>query len=271
MNEMIYTYDGSFEGFLCCIFDSYANKEVLTAITDDEDSAPILFPVRAIQTDSGHAGRVLRKLHKLSPYGEELVRRGFLTCMEDREIRLYRLVVKLLREGPGFLRNFSDETLSSGSDSRPAPQRRGPPVEGLCPLLRAGRRPGQRDRAEKPGPAPFCGATSAPAIKTRNFSFMTAPTTRRCFTPPARRSSARWRTFRWRRRMKRRPHYRLLWKRFYDTIAIRERENPKLRMTHMPKRYWGTMTEFQDASLFHAAKLSRSRSSPRRSSRETCT
>ena len=111
MNEMIYTYDGSFEGFLCCIFDSYANKEVLTAITDDEDSAPILFPVRAIQTDSGHAGRVLRKLHKLSPYGEELVRRGFLTCMEDREIRLYRLVVKLLQKGPGFLRNFSDETL----------------------------------------------------------------------------------------------------------------------------------------------------------------
>ena len=108
---VVYLYDGSFEGFLCCIFDSYANKEVLTAITDDEDSAPILFPVRAIQTDSGHAGRVLRKLHKLSPYGEELVRRGFLTCMEDREIRLYRLVVKLLQKGPGFLRNFSDETL----------------------------------------------------------------------------------------------------------------------------------------------------------------
>ena len=44
--------------------------------------------------------------------------------------------------------------------------------------------------------------------------------------------------------------YRLLWKRFYDTIAIRERENPRCRMTHMPKRYWGTMTEFQDASYF---------------------
>lgn len=26
MNEMIYLYDGSFEGLLCCIFDSYANK-----------------------------------------------------------------------------------------------------------------------------------------------------------------------------------------------------------------------------------------------------
>ena len=47
-------------------------------------------------------------------------------------------------------------------------------------------------------------------------------------------------------------HYRLLWKRFYDTIAIRERENPQLRMTHMPKRYWGTMTEFQPPEHFRA-------------------
>ena len=35
MNEMIYLYDGSFEGLLCCIFDSYANKEILTAIFSD--------------------------------------------------------------------------------------------------------------------------------------------------------------------------------------------------------------------------------------------
>ena len=40
--------------------------------------------------------------------------------------------------------------------------------------------------------------------------------------------------------------YRALWRRFYDTVAIRERENPRLRMTHMPKRYWSTMTEFQE-------------------------
>ena len=31
--------------------------------------------------------------------------------MPDKELHLYRLVVKLLREGPGFLRNYSDETL----------------------------------------------------------------------------------------------------------------------------------------------------------------
>ena len=30
--------------------------------------------------------------------------------------------------------------------------------------------------------------------------------------------------------------YRRLWKRFYDTIAIKERKNPRCRMTQMPKR-----------------------------------
>ena len=32
---------------------------------------------------------------------------------------------------------------------------------------------------------------------------------------------------------------------FMIRLAIRERENPRLRMSNMPKRYWGTMTEFQ--------------------------
>ena len=50
--------------------------------------------------------------------------------------------------------------------------------------------------------------------------------------------------------------YRLLWKRFYDTIAIKERYNPKCRMTQMPKRYWGTMTEFQNADYFKAQSSS---------------
>ena len=77
MTEVVYTYDGSFEGFLCCIFDSYANKEVLTAILRDEDFVPTLFPCRAIRTDFDHANRVLRKVVKLSPYTAELLRKGF--------------------------------------------------------------------------------------------------------------------------------------------------------------------------------------------------
>ena len=110
-HEMIYFYDGSFDGFLCCVFDSYANKEVLTAISRDEDFIPTLFASRVIVTDRSHANRVFKKVVKVSPYAANLLQKGFLTCMPEKEIHLYHLVVKLLKEGPGFLRNFSDETL----------------------------------------------------------------------------------------------------------------------------------------------------------------
>ena len=88
MTEMIYEYDGSFEGFLTCIFESYAQKEVLTAISCGEDIPFTLFPVRTVLTDRDHAARVYRKVVKLSPEAADLLRRGFLTCLPDREMHL---------------------------------------------------------------------------------------------------------------------------------------------------------------------------------------
>lgn len=37
--------------------------------------------------------------------------------------------------------------------------------------------------------------------------------------------------------------YRELWKKFFNTIAIKERTNPRLQMQYMPKKYWQDLTE----------------------------
>ena len=37
-----------------------------------------------------------------------------------------------------------------------------------------------------------------------------------------------------------------LWKLFYDTIAIKERYNPKCRMSFLPKRTWDLLPEMKD-------------------------
>ena len=42
-NDMIYEYDGTYEGFLCCIFESYVNKEFPIAFVSNEE-----FPVLSI-------------------------------------------------------------------------------------------------------------------------------------------------------------------------------------------------------------------------------
>ena len=44
--------------------------------------------------------------------------------------------------------------------------------------------------------------------------------------------------------------YRRLWKTFFDTIAIRERRNPRCQRSNMPLRYRSTMTEFQNEDYF---------------------
>lgn len=40
--------------------------------------------------------------------------------------------------------------------------------------------------------------------------------------------------------------YEDLWKTYYDTVAIKERENPRLRRQMMPQRYWKHMIEVRE-------------------------
>lgn len=42
--------------------------------------------------------------------------------------------------------------------------------------------------------------------------------------------------------------YRALWKRYFETIAIRERTNPRCQRQYMPTRYWKYLTELQSSA-----------------------
>ena len=254
MNEVVYTYDGSFDGFLSCVFARYANKEVPIAICRDEDFPPTLFPCRFIPTDPAHARRVLRKVLTLSPYGARLLQRGFLTCLPDRELALLNLGTTLLEEGPGFLRDrshpavypvfravrhlegevhvlkgfvrFSDLGGVLGGEIEPKNR--------VLPLLRS------HFCARYPQEAFFLyDRTHHEALLHAAGQAVIRPLADFQMAPPDE-AEARYRT---------------LWKRFYDTIAIPERNNPRCQNTHLPKRYQGMMTEFQAPSYFQAARV----------------
>lgn len=251
MEEMIYYYDGSFDGLLCCIFDSYANHEVLTAIVCDEDAVPSLFASRRIETDRDHAVRVMRRVVRESSPAADLLRKGFLTCLPEKELYLYRLVVRLLKDGPGFLRNFSDETVYPVAAAVRHLNGEAHLLKGFIRFSELGGVLGSeiepKNRVLPLLRGHFCA-------RYREDTFFIYDRTHReaLFYAGGRAVIRPLEAFRMAPPDENEAAYRVLWKRFYDTVAIKERYNPRCRMTHMPKRYWNTMTEFQDEAYFTA-------------------
>lgn len=247
--EMIYQYDGSFDGFLCCVYESYTQKERPTAFVCDEDDEPSLFEIRAVVTDCAHAQRVYRSFLKISPNVGLFLRRAFLTCMEDKEMAMYRFIVKLYREGTPLLTRLSD------ADYVPllrAVRHLSGEAEALRGFVRFSEFSGVLGAEIEPKNrilpvlrAHFCNRyhnesffiydrTHREALLYSGGVSRIVPLEHFEMAPPDETEA----------------NYRRLWRRFYDTIAIRERENPRLRMSNMPKRYWGTMTEFQGEDFF---------------------
>ena len=185
MSEVVYTYDGSFDGFLSCVFARYANKEVPIAISRDEDFPPTLFPCRFIPTDPAHARRVLRKVLTLSPYGARLLQRGFLTCLPDRELALLNLVT-CWKKARAFC-GTAPIRLSIRCSGPCATWRARPMFSrALCAFpIWAASWAGRSNR--KTASCPCCAAISAPGIPRMPFSSMTGPTMRPSSTPPDRR------------------------------------------------------------------------------------
>ncbi len=249
--EVIYRYDGTFEGFLCCVFDSYVNKEYPAAFQDEAHIETTFFPARWVGTDLRHAQRVLVSLGKIDPYAKELVVKGFLTCAPEREKIIYRFIRALYVIGRPLLRRLSDEAvmpllkavrhldgevhLLKGfvrfSDFEGILAGEIKPKNRVLPLLRPH----------------FCD-------RMYNETFLLYDRTHR---EALAHQVRKWaiipmESFKMAAPSAEEAQYRRLWKRFYDTIEIKERRNPKLRMSNMPKRYWETMTEFQDESCFLA-------------------
>jgi len=251
MNEILYFYDGSFEGFLCCIFESYAKHEIPIAVNGDGDYALSVFPCRTIETDFRHAQRVYRKVAAMSPCAADFLRRGFLTCLPDRELLLYRMVVRLLRDGPSFFNNLTDEMLCP---LRKAVRQ----LDGEAHLLRGFVRFSElsgvlgAEIQPKNRVLPHLRADYCARYSNEKFFIYDRTHHEALFYADGRAVIAPLGSFRMAPPDSEEAGYRLLWKRFYDTISIRERYNPKCRMTQMPKRYWSTMTEFQDAGAFTA-------------------
>ena len=103
--DVVYLYDGSFEGFLCCVYESFAQHELPFAVWTPQRETATLYPVKDIATDSAVARRVFASFsRKLGAETEYLVSRDFLSGQEDKELLLIRFLHLAFALGPGTVK-----------------------------------------------------------------------------------------------------------------------------------------------------------------------
>ena len=244
--EMAYTYDGTFSGFLCCVYESYVNKERPVCFSTFEDPRITLWPERAVKTDEAHAERVYRSLpQRISLDAQRMVRDGFLTCLPEKERHLYEFIRLGYKTGPALTRNLTDDRVAVVWKALQH-------LDGEAHLLKGFVRFSEQDGLLISEIEPknrvlyllrphFCARYSG-----EKFVIYDRVHKEALFYEPRRWAIVPMEEFQVSAPGETELDFRRLWRRFYDTIAIEGRYNPKCRMTHMPKRYWNTMTEFQE-------------------------
>lgn len=243
--DVVYQYDGSFSGLLCCVFRAVYRRETPMAIFPEERAQESLLETVIVESREDQARRVHRSIpEKLGPGALRAVEWCFLSDLTERELAILEFLRLGYRVGPKIMKMLAEPCVH-----RVLTAARG--VGNEAHLLKGFTRFSQ------------CGGALVAEIQPKNDvlpilarhfrtrmpgeSFLIYDRTHRvallcsggcCRVLPLERLEAPGAGAEERL-------YRQLWTRFYDTVAIKERYNPRCHMTQMPKRYWAMMTEFQ--------------------------
>lgn len=107
---MTYLFDGSYEGYLCTVFEAFERKEFHVVPTVEERLVPNIFDEpRRIHTDKTKAQRILQGLDKqLGKKNASLLYYNFLSDHPHFWHLGFRLIVRLFKTGFLNILDFSD-------------------------------------------------------------------------------------------------------------------------------------------------------------------
>ena len=153
--QFLYLYDGTFPGFLTCVFESYAKDEEPACFARFDDPRTTLWPERAVETDRAKAERVYRSLsRRVSPEVQRWVRHGFLVCAPEKERRLYDFIRLAYRAGPAVIRDLTDPRVAPLHTALLHLWKEAHLFQGFVRFSDQGGRPLRPDLPQKPGPPP---------------------------------------------------------------------------------------------------------------------
>lgn len=241
---LIYCYDGSFDGLLCCVFESYERKELPLDVTPLDEGAPLLLPVRLVETDEQKARRVLCAIpQKIGPEALELVRMGFLTCHPQKGLHILNFLRLGFQKGAAAANMVGEESVY---ELTKAVRHLGNEAHLLKGFVRFSEVNGALTSEIEPKNLvlPLLAPHFAARLPRESFLIHDKTHAMALIHKPGTMGIVPAEEFKMPRPGQEELRFRALWRLFYDTIEVEGRHNPRTRMGHMPKRYWRCMTEF---------------------------
>ncbi|MCL1849668.1 MAG: TIGR03915 family putative DNA repair protein [Clostridiales bacterium] len=245
-DAVIYHYDGSLPGFFCCVYESVYRRELPSAIIPWKDAQPTLMQTKEIVTDHDKARRVRRSIpDKIGEDALDLIETVFLSCLDQKELRCLRFLLLGYREGRKTLHMLSHSDVAPLLNAERHLLREAHLLKGFIRfsdyggVLAANITP-------KNFILPFIAHHFCARYAEEDFVIYDKNHKAGLIYENHKRSVVYLEEMPFPPADEAEERYRALWKNFYHTIAIEARENPKCRMTLMPKRYWENMTEMEE-------------------------
>lgn len=238
-----YRYDGSFAGFLTCVWDGLENKTQPAAFLLWDDGAT-LWEEREIITDEDKARRLYAALAKrTSPRFRHFITWGFLTCLPERELALFTLIQRGMREGKRAAMDLSDPVMAKVMLAYQKLSTEQDHLKGFVRFSQLdGALVGEIEPKNRVLPilaphfaARYSGEKLALYDRTHREAFFAV--------------NGRWKIipveeFRMGPAGVEEKAFRDMWRQYFKAVSIEGRLNPKCQSTHLPKRYRHVMTEF---------------------------
>ncbi|MDR2133210.1 MAG: TIGR03915 family putative DNA repair protein [Clostridiales Family XIII bacterium] len=248
---MEYLYDGSFEGFLCCVHAHYHREKAEGIFPEARRQGDLLRAQGVVETDGEKAARVYAAIEeKISKSDLKRIYTAFCSSVPDKETALLRYIRLGFKEGPKIRLLHGDPVVFAVQRIE---QNVVKEVHRMCGLLRFSEvKPalGSAGRAILRAPmapdhdiveflAPhFCDRFKREAFiihdERRGKALVSAAG--EWYITDFRDADALAETGE-------ELQYRKLWREYFDAVAIRERSNPACQRRFMPARYWKNITE----------------------------
>lgn len=246
--QVIYVYDGTFEGFLCCVYNYYYNRLKPVEIVTHKDACPSFYDSFVVETDYEQAYRVRFAIEeKIGGRALKFLTECQLTFLQGKEMYMLRFVVKGFKNGSDIINNLADADVNILFKAHRHLERESHNFLGLVRFYKAGDIYVSKIR---PKNQILSLITWHFTTRFKNQPFMIYDETHNQALVAAngKHTIIEVDNIQMPEIDENERTMQALWKNFYDTIAIKERNNPKCRMSFMPKRLWSNLPEMQDTN-----------------------